>query len=48
MKFIMKQVLKKKNLIRIRLFGSVFFVVGAICLVYFRFKDPGFVDSPEI
>ena len=39
---------KEKNLIRIRLFGSVFFVVGAICLVYFRFKDPGFVDSPEI
>lgn len=39
---------KEKNLIRIRLFGSIFFVVGAICLVYFRFKDPGFVDSPEI
>ena len=39
---------KEKNLIRIRLFGSVFFVIGAICLVYFRFKDPGFVDSPEI
>lgn len=39
---------KEKNLIRIRFFGSVFFVVGAICLVYFRFKDPGFVDSPEI
>ena len=39
---------KEKNMIRIRLFGSIFFVVGALCLVYFRFKDTTFVEPPEI
>lgn len=39
---------KDKNMIRIRLFGSIFFVVGALCLVYFRFKDTTFVEPPEI
>ena len=39
---------KEKNMIRIRLFGSIFFVVGALCLVYFRFKDTTFIEPPEI
>ena len=26
----------------------IFFVVGALCLVYFRFKDTTFVEPPEI
>ena len=37
-----------KKLIRIRLFGSIFFVVGALCLVYFRFKDTSFAEPPEL
>ena len=38
----------EKKKIRIRLFGSIFFVVGAICLVYFRFTDTSFVEPPEL
>lgn len=38
----------QKNLYRIKLFGSIFVIVGIICLFYFQRKQSNFVGVPII
>ena len=35
-----------KQLLTIKLVGSIFLVIGILCLIYFQLKDPKFIGIP--
>lgn len=37
---------EEKNLFSIKVFGSILFVVGIICLIYFQVKQTNFIGTP--
>lgn len=39
---------EQKELYTIKLFGSIFLIVGIICLIYFQSKQTNFNDSPAL
>lgn len=38
----------QKELYEIKLFGSIFLIVGIICLIYFQNKQTSFIGSPSL
>ena len=47
-KFYQKAARENKNLLFIKLLGSCFLLAGAICLIYFQFKQRNFIGSPAL
>lgn len=37
---------KEKEIFSIKVFGSIFFVVGVLCLIYFQLNQTNFIGSP--
>lgn len=37
---------KEKEIFGIKVFGSIFFVVGVLCLIYFQLNQTNFIGSP--
>lgn len=37
---------EEKRLFFVKVFGSVLFIVGALCLIYFQFKQTDFIGAP--
>lgn len=36
----------EKNLFSIKVFGSILFIVGVICLIYFQYNQTDFIGTP--
>ena len=47
-KFYKKASIENKDLFFIKLLGSSFLLAGAICLIYFQFKQEDFIGSPAL
>lgn len=47
-KFYKKASIENKDLFFIKLLGSSFLLAGAICLIYFQFKQENFIGSPAL
>ena len=41
-----KKDIKNRNLLTVKLVGSLFLVIGILCLIYFQLKDPKFIGIP--
>lgn len=39
---------KNKSLYAIKVFGSIFLIVGTICLIYFQENNENFIGSPSL
>ena len=37
---------EEKELFAIKVFGSILFIVGVICLIYFQYKQTNFIGTP--
>ncbi len=40
--------IEQKRLYTIKLFGSIFLIIGVICLIYFQKKQSSFIGSPAL
>ena len=37
---------EEKSLLSVKVFGSIFFLVGVICLIYFQYNQTDFIGTP--
>lgn len=40
--------IKEKNIYKVKVFGSIFLIVGIICLLYFQETETSFINTPAI
>lgn len=40
--------MEKRNMFEIKFLGSIFFIVGSICLIYFQLTNTSYIGVPEI